>query len=87
MLKPYLIGITEFKLHHPDTIAEKFKKVLPNYTLYDMRTTFQTRCTECGIAEVAIGLFMGNAIGGELKKAYTDVSDEWLINEGKKLNY
>lgn len=87
MLKPYLAGMTELKLHHPDTIAEKFKKILPNFTLYDMRTTFQTRCTECGVAEVAIGLFMGNAIGGELKKAYTDVSDEWLLNEGKKLNY
>lgn len=87
MLRPYLIGVTELKLYHPATITEKFKKVLPNYTIYDMRTTFQTRCTECGVAEVAIGLFMGNAIGGELKKAYTDVSDEWLIKEGEKLNY
>lgn len=87
MLKPYLVGVDGIRMHHPATITEKFKKVLPNYTLYDLRTTFQTRCTECGVTEVAIGLFMGNAIGGELKKAYTDVSDEWLLKEGEKLNY
>lgn len=87
MLRPYLVGITQLKLHHPNTITEKFKQVLPDNQLYDLRTTFQTRCTECGISEVAIGLFMGNAIGSELKKAYTDVSDEWLLQEGEKLNY
>lgn len=87
MLKPYLEDVADLKLHHPATITEKFKQVLPNHTLYDMRTTFQTRCTECGITEVAIGLFMGNAIGGELKKAYTDVSDEWLVKESEKFNY
>lgn len=87
MLRPYLLNIAELKLHHPATITEKFKQVLSDNQLYDLRTTFQTRCTECEISEVAIGLFMGNAIGGELKKAYTDVSDEWLIREGEKLNY
>ncbi len=87
MLLPYISSITKLKLHHPATITEKFKQVLPNNQLYDLRTTFQTRCTECGISEVAIGLFMGNAIGGELKKAYTDVSDEYLLSEGEKLNY
>ena len=87
MLRPYLTGITDLKLHHHNTITEKFKAVLPNHKPYDMRTTFQTRCTECNIAEVAIGLFMGNAIGSELKKAYTDVSDEWLINEANKFSY
>lgn len=52
-----------------------------------MPTTFQTRCTECGISEVAIGLFMGNGISETLKEAYTDVSDGWLLKEGEKLNY
>lgn len=87
MLRPYLVGITQLKLHHPSTVTEKFKQVLPDNQLYDLRTTFQTRCTECGISDVAIGLFMGNAIGGELKKTYTDVSDEYLLHEGDKFNY
>lgn len=87
MLRPYLNDVVELKLHHPATITKKLKQILPNHQLYDLRTTFQTRCTECTVSEVAIGLFMGNAIGGELKKAYTDVADEYLLREGEKLNY
>lgn len=87
MLKPYITGIIDLSLHHPCTVSKKLKNVFPEYTLKDMRTTFQTRCTEYGVAEVAIGMFMGNGIGSELKKTYTDVSDEWLLKEGEKLNY
>ncbi len=87
MLRPYLNGISEIKMPTTFQMTYRIKKVLPNHSLYDMRTTFQTRCTECGISEVAIGLFMGNGIGGTLKEAYTDVSDEWLLKEGEKLNY
>lgn len=87
MLNPYVDGVTAIKLHHFDTIADRLKRVLPTHTLKDMRTTFQTRCTESKVAEVAIGMFMGNGIGSELKKTYTDVSDEWLIAEGNKLSY
>ncbi len=87
MLRPYFFGVEELNLFCPATYTKRLKNVLPNHSLYDLRTTFQTRCTECGIAEVAIGLFMGNGIGGELKKAYTDVSDEWLIKEAEKFRY
>lgn len=87
MLNPFLDNITTIKLHHPATIDDRLKKVLPNHTLKDMRTTFQTRCTEHKIAEVAIGMFMGNGIGSELKKTYTNVSDEWLIKEINKFSY
>lgn len=87
MLRPYLDGITKLKIATPVMLTKRLKAILPNHTLYDMRTTFQTRLTECGVAEVAIGLFMGNAIGSELKKAYTDVSEEWLLKEGEKFSY
>lgn len=87
MLRPYLNGIAEIKMPTTFQMTNRIKKVLPNHSLYDMRTTFQTRCTECGISEVAIGLFMGNGIGETLKEAYTDVSDGWLLKEGEKLNY
>lgn len=68
------------------TLERHFKKVLPRHKLYDLRTTFQTRCTECGISDTVIGLFMGNSIG-KLKETYTDLSDEFLISEGQKLDY
>lgn len=87
MLRPFLKGVDALRTVKPRMLNNRFKKVLPNHKLYDMRTTFQTRCTECGISDVAIGLFMGNGIGGKLKKAYTDVSDEWLIRESNKLLY
>lgn len=87
MLAPYVASMDELKMPTDIMLMKRLKKVLPNHTLYDMRTTFQTRCTECGISDVAIGLFMGNGIGGALKEAYTDVSDEYLIKEMSKLNY
>ncbi len=86
MLAPYLEGITKLNMPKPRVINNRFKKVLPNHKLYDMRTTFQTRCTECGINETVIGLFMGNSIG-KLKEAYTDLSDKFLLSEAKKFTY
>lgn len=70
----------------PEALTKRFKAVLPHHKLYDMRTTFQTRCTECGVNETVIGLFMGNSIG-KLKAAYTDFSDEFLLKEGEKFSY
>ena len=44
-LRPYLDGITEIKLPIAlKTLWKKFKSILPNHTLYDLRTTFYTRC-------------------------------------------
>ena len=61
-------------------------KHIPNHILYDLRTTFYSRCTECDITEIAQKLFVGHSLG-QLGNAYTDVSDEFLINEGNKIKY
>ena len=84
MLRPYIAGFS--RLYRADTLKDHLKSVLPNHKLYDLRTTFQTRCTECGVADSAIGYYMGNSIG-KLKDAYTDLSDSFLLSEGKKLSY
>lgn len=86
MLAPYLNGNTRLNMPTQSMLLKRLKKILPTHTLYDMRTTFQTRCTECGISETVIGLFMGNSIGA-LKEAYTDLSDEYLLKESEKLRY
>lgn len=86
MLAPFLDNVSELKMPTPIMMTKRFKKILPDHKLYDLRTTFQTRCTECGISDTAIGLFMGNSIG-KLKEAYTDLSDEYLLKEGNKLKY
>lgn len=89
-LKPYLIDVaeqTQLLTSTPDMLERRLKKIFPGHKLYDLRTTFQTRLTECGVNDVAIGLVMGNSIGCALKTAYTDVSNEWLFNELQKFNY
>lgn len=78
MLKPYVDGLTEIKLHCPSAIDRRLKAVLPKHTLKDMRTTFQTRLDECEIPDKIIGLVMGNTIGkgDRIKETYTDVKSE-----------
>lgn len=85
MLKPYLLnGITE--IPNENAIRKAFKNVLPNHKLYDLRTTFYSRCKECGVEMYALDEFMGHSLG-KIGKAYTDLSDEYLLKEGKKLVY
>ena len=86
MLAPYVQGITSFEIVNRDVIREKFKAILPNHIVYDMRTTFYSRCKECGIADAARDEFVGHSLGA-LGNAYTDLSDEYLLNEGAKFQY
>ena len=76
----------EISFYKPYTLREKINTILPNHILYDLRTTFYSKCAECGVAEVAKKLFVGHSLG-QLGNAYTDVSDEYLMKEGEKLNY
>lgn len=86
MLRPYLIGVTELKFYIPEVMRDKFKSILTNHRLYDLRTTFYTRCKECGIADVAIMEYVGHSLG-KLGNTYTDLSDEFLLKEGEKFKY
>ena len=86
MLAPYIPESKILPTAHNNTMIAHFKPILPNHKLYDMRTTFYSRCIEYGVDEIARKLFMGHTLG-KLGNAYTDLSDEWLINEGNKLDY
>lgn len=68
-----------------DTLRKAFKEVFPNKRLYDLRTTFYTRCVEYGVSEPALKHFVGHS-PGVLAKVYTDLSDDYLLTEGKKLD-
>ena len=86
MLAPYVKEGDELKFFRLEQIRHKFNGILPGHKLYDLRTTFYTRCTECGIAEAAIKKYVGHALGG-LADTYTDLSDDFLLKEGKKFVY
>ena len=66
-------------------IRRRMKSVLPNHTLKDLRKTFNSRCKELDVAQPAREHFMGHAHGA-LDATYTELSVEYLLKEGKKLN-
>ena len=86
MLKPYLEDITELHFTRLEQIRNKFNKILPGHKLYDLRTTFYTRCQECNVSPAARDEFVGHSLGA-LGNTYTDLSDEFLLTEGQKLSY
>ncbi|MDE7296872.1 MAG: site-specific integrase [Clostridia bacterium] len=86
MLRPYLEGGEELRFPCHKSMWKAIKNILPNHKLYDLRTTFYTRCHECGVADVARMEFVGHSLG-KLGDAYTDLSDEFLLKEGAKIFY
>lgn len=86
MLAPYLENISEIKFYSVSTLRDKLQSIFPKHKLYDLRTTFYTRCQECGVTDIARNLFVGHSLGG-LADTYTDISDEYLLNESAKLTY
>ncbi len=84
-LRPFLPGDGIIKIPTLDILRRRIRAALPKHKLYDLRTTFYSRCKECGVSEHALKHFVGHSLGA-LGNAYTDLSDEYLLLEGKKLN-
>lgn len=87
MLRPFLNPLpAELVFPCYKRMREKYLKILPAHILYDMRTTFYTRCKECGVDPAARDEFVGHSLG-KLGNTYTDLSDDFLLREGAKLSY
>lgn len=70
----------------PQLLRRRIKKALPNHKLKDLRKTFNSRCKELGVETHAREYFMGHKLG-KVDRTYTSLSDEYLLKEGKKLNF
>lgn len=86
MLAPYVKEGDSLSFYRLEQIRHKFNGILPNHKLYDLRTTFYTRCMECGVAEAAIKKYVGHTLGG-LADTYADLGDDFLKREGQKFCY
>ena len=86
MLKPYLEGVTELYFPHKKNLNVNFKAVLPGHKLYDLRTTFNTRCEEFHVEDLARKMWMGHSID-KLRRTYADLPDEWFLKEISKIFY
>lgn len=86
LLAPYIVGEEPPIIPNLDLMRRTVKAILPNHILYDLRTTFYSRLKECNVSQYAISEFMGHSLGA-IGNAYTDLSDEFLIKEMKKLDY
>lgn len=80
MLTPYVKEVDKLSFYRLEQIRHKFNGILPNHKLYDLRTTFYTRCMECGVAEAAIKKYVGHTLGG-LADTYADLGDDFLKRE------
>ena len=74
-----------FRIPALNRMREKIRELLPEHKLYDLRTTFYTRCDELGVAAPARDHFVGHS-GGRLTATYRDLSAQYLLEEGKKLD-
>lgn len=74
-------------LHFPCLryMRDHIRNVLTGHKLYDLRTTFYSRCDELGVATAARDEFVGHS-SGVLTNTYRDLSDNYLLKEGEKLN-
>ena len=86
MLAPYVKEGDNLSFYRLEQIRHKFNGILPSHKLYDLRTTFYTRCVECGVAEAAIKKYVGHTLGG-LADTYADLGDDFLKAEGEKFSY
>ena len=83
-LKPFLEnGLPTFPAY--EQLRKTLKEVLPEHSPKDLRKTFNTRCKELGVSDHARHHFMGHS-EGELDRTYTQLSDEYLLAEGRKLD-
>ncbi len=86
MLAPYIGDGTTFDFYGLHCLRDKLRQIIDGHKLYDLRTTFYTRCKESDVAMTALKEMVGHS-DGTLDDTYSDLSDEYLIREANKISY
>lgn len=93
MLRNYLEGaskslIEEALAHNVEMLTRYFKTFCPSHHLHELRHTFITRCQECGVPREVVSVWAGHSADNTMTSTvYTHFSDDFMISEGKKVDY
>ena len=89
MLKPFLPFVSKsFGNVRLETLTGVFAKMMPGRHLHELRHTFITRCQECGISRELTSVWAGHKADNTMtSNVYTHFSDEFQLDEIKKLRY
>lgn len=85
-LKKILTGTTELYFPNKKYLRDKLIALCPGHKLYDLRTTFDTRCEMYHVSNLARQFWMGHSVD-KLRKAYADLPKEYFMKEAEKLDY
>jgi len=85
-LRKILNGVSELYFPCKKYLREKLICFCPNHKLYDLRTTFDTRCEMYHVANIARQFWMGHSID-KLRKTYADLPADFFLKEAEKLDY
>ena len=70
--------------HKKDYVSKQFKLYCPNHKLKDLRTTFCTRCCECGVNIKVAQKWMGHNSIKTTADIYMQVSRDFILSEANK---
>lgn len=85
-LVPFLVGISEIDMYSEETMRDKLKTIFPHHTLKDLRKTFYTRLETYKVDDKVRDACVGHS-QGKRHDAYSELPDEFLIEELKKVSY
>lgn len=88
-LKPYLelFKSKVWKKGAGERQLLKFREIMPEHTLKDLRHTFTTRAKECLVSDEIVSIWTGHSLKTITSKVYTHYSIEFMQEQAKKVNY
>lgn len=93
MLSRYLNNATKMQIkvalsYNVEMLTRYFKLFCPAHHLHELRHTYITRCQECGVPREVVSVWAGHAADKTMTSTvYTHFSDDFMISEGKKVDY